>query len=72
MYLIEQFCPWYFESCIKSHCKDSNKQVSAGQWHEEIVVDMPEFPVENHTDDNQTVVDDGKADDGNQSETLED
>ena len=50
---------------------NQHMQVTPGSnWHQEVIVDMTEFPVENHTDDNQTVVDDGETDDGNQGETF--
>ena len=57
--------------CIESHCKKCNTQIRESKWDQEIVIDMSEPSVENHTDNDKDVVDDCKEDNGDEDDALD-
>lgn len=62
--------PWYFERGVETHREYCDEQICEGEWDEEVVVDVSEFPVEDDADDDQTVVDDCEEDDAEQNNAF--
>ena len=57
---------------VEGHGEASDKEVGEGKTDEEVVVDAPQLPVEEHAGDHQQVGEDGHQDDGDQEESLTD
>ena len=57
---------------IEGHGEASDKEVGEGKTDEEVVVDAPQLPVEEHAGDHQQVGEDGHQDDGDQEGHLTD
>ena len=57
---------------IEGHGEASDKEVGECKTDEEVVVDAPQLPVEEHAGDHQQVGEDGHQDDGDQEENLTD
>ena len=55
---------------IEGHGEASDKEVGECKTDEEVVVDAPQLPVEEHAGDHQQVGEDGHQDDGDQEEHL--
>ena len=55
---------------IEGHGEAGDKEVGEGKTDEEVVVDAPQLPVEEHTGDHQQVGEDGHQDDGDEEESL--
>ena len=62
--------PWYFQRGVETHRENCDEQICEGEWDEEVVVDVSEFPVEDDADDDQTVVDDCEEDDAEQNNAF--
>ena len=62
--------PWYFERGVETHREYCDEQICEGEWDEEVVVDVSEFPVEDDADDDETVVDDCEEDDAEQNNAF--
>ena len=55
---------------IEGHGEASDKEVGECKTDEEVVVDAPQLPVEEHAGDHQQVGEDGHQDDGEEDHNL--
>ena len=60
----------YFLCCIESHGKAGDEQISESQADQEVIVDASKFPVEDNTEDDQKVGEDGHDNDQDQGQGL--
>ena len=57
---------------LEGHGEERDEEVGEGEAHKEVVVDVPETPVEDDRDDDQHIVDDREEDDGEDDGDLGD
>ena len=56
---------------LEGHGEERHEEVGEGEAHQEVVVDVPETPVEDDGDDDEHIVDDGEEDDGEDDGDLD-
>ena len=56
--------------CVEGHGEASDKEVGEGKTDQEVVVDAPQLPVEEHAGDHQQVGEDRHQDDGDEEDSL--
>ena len=56
--------------CIEGHGKAGDEEIGKGEADQEVVVDAPQLPVEEHAGDHQQVGEDRHNDDGSEKGSL--